>query len=233
MDPSLAPPEELAGPEDFRAEVKRGLRKALPLAVAVFGFGVSFGIVARTADMGSLAPVVMSATTFAGSAQFAAASIMSTGGAVAAAIVAAILLNSRYIPIGISVAPVMSGPIWRRFLSAQLIVDESWAVGHLGGGRFSRGRLIGAGLLMYASWVLGTVVGVFGARFMSDPEALGLDVVSPVLFLALLAGQIPDRRAFLAAVLGTGIALSMVPLTSPGVPLVAASVACLIGLIKR
>jgi predicted branched-subunit amino acid permease len=112
-------------------------------------------------------------------------------------------------------------------------VDESWAVGHLGGGRFSRGRLIGAGVLVYTGWVAGTVVGVFGAQFLSNPEQLGLDVVSPVLFLALLVGQITNRRSLLAAILGVAIALSMVPLTSPGIPLVAASAACLIGLVRR
>jgi len=62
----------------------------------VFGFGVSYGVLAETAGMGSLAPVVMSATTFAGSAQFAAASVLSAGGSAATAIVAALLLNARY-----------------------------------------------------------------------------------------------------------------------------------------
>src|SRR5690348_9608316 len=51
---------------------------------------------------GAWAPIAMSATTFGGSAQFAVASILGGGGA--PAIVAALLLNLRYLPIGISVA---------------------------------------------------------------------------------------------------------------------------------
>jgi predicted branched-subunit amino acid permease len=77
----------------------------------------------------------MSATTFAGSAQFAAASILADGGTVAAAIAAALLLNARYAPIGVSVAPWLAGPRWRRFLHAQLVVDESWAISARGEGR--------------------------------------------------------------------------------------------------
>src|SRR5689334_3731072 len=50
-------------------------RAIVPLALAVFGFGISFGVLARAAGMGVLSPIVMSATTFAGSAQFAAVSI--------------------------------------------------------------------------------------------------------------------------------------------------------------
>ena len=45
---------------------------AVPLAVAIGGFGLSFGVLARGAHLGWAAPVVMSLTTFAGSAQFAA-----------------------------------------------------------------------------------------------------------------------------------------------------------------
>lgn len=216
-------------PPDVRTEAVAGFRAAVPLAVAVFGFAVSFGIVADAAGMGWPAPLVMSLTTFAGSAQFAAASVIGTGGATAAAITAAVLLNARYIPIGISVAPAMTGGVLRRLLVAQLVVDESWAVGHVGGGRYSRGRLLGAGVLIYAAWVVGTVVGLVGGQFIGDPERLGLDVVPPALFLALLLGQLRSRRAVVASLLGAGIALTLVPVTSPGVPLIAASVACVVG----
>src|SRR5512132_4367562 len=69
-----------------------GARKVAPFSIAVLGFGISFGVLARP-TMGSIAPIVMSATTFAGSAQFAAASIFDGGGTLVAAVVAAILLN--------------------------------------------------------------------------------------------------------------------------------------------
>jgi 4-azaleucine resistance transporter AzlC len=216
---------------NFRADLLAGARIAVPLAVAVFGFGVSFGVIATSGHLGWLAPLVMSATTFAGSAQFAAASVLGTGGGVAAAIVAAALLNSRYLPIGISLAPAISGPLPRRLLTAQLVVDESWAVSHLGGGRYSEGRLVGAGLLLYVGWLAGTAVGLVGAGLLGNPNRFGLDVVSPVLFLGLLRGQITDRRTAASAALGVAIALPLVPFTSPGVPLIAASAACLLGLV--
>ena len=53
-----------------------------------------------------------------------------------AAVVAAILLNLRYGPIGVSVAPALAGPWWSRLLRAQLVVDETWALSADGrGGR--------------------------------------------------------------------------------------------------
>jgi 4-azaleucine resistance transporter AzlC len=213
-----------------KSRFREGMRAAAPLAVAVCGFGVSFGVLARAAGMGALAPVVMSITTFAGSAQFAAVSVLSAGGGVAAAVAAAALLNSRYVPIGISVAPSAHGSLLRRLLEAQLVVDESWAIAHLGGGRFDRRMLLGAGLLLYMAWVLGTAVGVLGADALGDPAKLGLDAAFPALFLGLLVGQVHSRRALAAALLGAAISLALVPVVPAGVPIVAASAACLIGL---
>jgi 4-azaleucine resistance transporter AzlC len=210
-----------------------GARAVAPLAVAVLGFGISFGLLARSAGMGWLAPIVMSATTFAGSAQFAAVSILGAGGTVAAAVAAAILLNLRYAPIGVSVAPWLGGPAWWRFLRAQLVVDESWAVAAEGEGRFDPRILVGAGLLLYVSWVAGTAIGAFGGQALGDPKTLGLDAAFPALFLALLLPQLRNRRTILAAVLGGAIALALIPLAPAGVPIIAASAACLIGVGRR
>ena len=196
-------------------------------------FGVSFGLLSRTAGMGLVAPIVMSATTFAGSAQFAAASILHAGGTVAAAILAAVLLNVRYAPISISVADLFGGPAPKRLLQSQLIVDESWALAARGGGRFDRTVLLGAGLLLYPCWIGGTALGVLGGDFLGDPARLGLDAAFPALFLALLVPQLAGRRARAAAFAAAALALALVPITPPGVPIIAASAACLIGWRRR
>jgi branched chain amino acid efflux pump len=215
------------------ASYREGMRAVLAIAATVWFFGASFGLLARSSGLGILAPLVMSATTFAGSAQFAVASIFGTSGGAAAAIAAAVLLNARYVPISISVASLFHGPRLRRLAEAQLIVDESWAISSRGGGRFDRRMLIGAGLVLYAAWVTGTAVGVLGGQALGDPEALGLDGAFPALFLAMLIPQLVDRTARLAALLGAGIAFTLIPFTPPGTPLVAASAACLLGLRRR
>src|SRR5438445_3933466 len=131
----------------------------------------SFGVLARSAGMGVVAPIVMSATTFAGSAQFAAVSVGGAGGSVGAAVAAALLLNARYVPIGISVAPSLAGHPWRRFLLAQLTVDESWALAARGDGRFDLQTLAVAGFALFVAWISGTTIGVFGGKLLGDPLA--------------------------------------------------------------
>jgi len=163
-----------------------GAVTALPLAVVVGLFGVSFGVISvSSGGIGAVAAVVMSASAFAGSAQFAAAAIVGAAGQPVAAIAAALLLNARYIPIGVSVARFLPGGPLRRFLIAQLVIDESWAIAARGDGEFDGNRLIGAGAILWLAWVGGTVVGVIGGDALGDPAALGLDAAFPALFLAL------------------------------------------------
>jgi 4-azaleucine resistance transporter AzlC len=209
--------------------MRAGARAIAPFLPAVVAFGISFGVLARAAGMGALAPIVMSATTFAGSAQLAAASVLGSAGTAAAAIAASVLLNARYAPMSVAAGPWFEGPPWRRLLGSQLIVDESWALAARGGGRFDAPFLLGAGLTLYPVWVGGTAIGVLAGDFVGDPERIGLDAAFPALFLALLANQVESSRARAAAVLGGLIAATLVPFSSAGVPIIAAAAACLIG----
>ncbi len=64
---------------------------------------------------------------------------------------------------------------------------------------------------------------------IGDPARLGLDAAFPALFLALLMPNLDRPHAKTAALLGAGIALALTPLAPAGVPIIAASVACLVG----
>jgi 4-azaleucine resistance transporter AzlC len=211
------------------SRLRDGVRAIAPLSIAAVAFAVSFGVLAESAGMGTIAPILMSATTFAGSAQFAAASILDDGGGAAAAVTAAVLLNLRYAPISISVARGFRGSLPRRLVESQLIVDESWAISHRGGGRFDHRVLLGAGLLLYPCWVGGTVLGALGGELLGDPNDLGLDAAFPALFLALLYPMLRARATIVAAIAGAAVAIALTPVAPPGVPIIAAAAVCLAG----
>ena len=213
----------------MRAPYLEGARAIAPIGIAAFAFALSFGVLARTAGMGWAAPLVMSATTFGGSAQFAVASLLHDGGAAPAAIAAAVMLNARYVPISISVASWFESPLARRLLEAQLIVDESWAVALKRRGGFDVRVLLGAGALLYLMWNGGTALGVLLGNAVGDANRLGLDAAFPALFLALLVPQLTGRTELTAALVGGGIALALIPFTPAGVPIIAGAAGCLAG----
>src|SRR5256886_15840065 len=104
------------------------MRAVLAIAATVWFFGASFGLLARSSGLGILAPLVMSATTFAGSAQFAIASILGTSGGTAAAIAAAGLLDARHVPISISLAPLLRRPPPPPPAGGPPILGQAWGV---------------------------------------------------------------------------------------------------------
>jgi predicted branched-subunit amino acid permease len=118
-------------------------------------------------------------------------------------------------------------------VEAQAIVDASFVIASRSDGTFDRGLLIGATLPQGAAWVAGTVLGVAGTGLLGDPGALGLDAVFPAFYLALLVEELGarrGRRVLVALGLGAGITVALLPLAPPGVPVIAACAAALLGL---
>ncbi|HKP90759.1 MAG TPA: AzlC family ABC transporter permease [Thermoleophilaceae bacterium] len=218
--------------DERRARVGAAARRTAPLGVAVFFVAMSFGVTARPV-IGAEEAIVMSVIVFAGSAQFAAVSVLAGGGGPGAAILSGVLLNLRFLAMGIAIGPWLRGGRVRRALQGQAIVDASFGLASMGDGRFDRHALIGGTLAQYPAWVLGTVAGVLAGDLVDDPEALGLDALFPAFFLVLLVDELRDGSAVVAAVLGAAIAAALVPLTPAGIPIVAASAAALTGLLRR
>jgi predicted branched-subunit amino acid permease len=215
------------------AGFRAGVRAALPFAIAGGLLAASFGVLARDVGMPGWAAVAMSAIVFAGSAQIAALSIIAGGGGLGSAIGAAALMNSRFLPMGIALGPSLPGGAAARAAQGQAVVDASWALAADGEGGFDRHVLFGSTAIQYMAWVTGTVVGVVGGSALGDPETYGLDAIYPAFFAALLIAETRSGRAAGVAAAGALIALVLIPVAPAGVPVLVASLASLLGLIRR
>jgi predicted branched-subunit amino acid permease len=209
--------------------VRAGVRAGLPLALPTLLLGVSFGVLARPV-MGSVAPILMSVLVFSGAAQFAALSVLAAGGAAGAAILAGVLMNARWLPMGFAIGPSLPGRAPARAAQGQAIVDASFAIASRGDGGFDRGLLLGATVVQGAAWWSGTVIGVVAGPIVADPQALGLDGIFPAFYLTLLVAEARGRRAVVAAGAGAAITLGLMPFAPVGLPIIAASAAALLGL---
>lgn len=213
---------------DERARLRAGLRAGTPFGLAGSVLALSFGVVAVQAGVPRLAAVVMSVVVFAGSAQFASIGILASGGGLGAAVAAAALVNSRFLPMGFALAPSLRGGRVRRALEGQAVVDSSWAMASRGDGTYDRSFLFGHTGVQYAFWQAGTVAGVLLGGL--DERALGLDAVFPAFFLALLVTELREPARRLPALVGALVALALVPVAPVGVPVLAASAGALLGL---
>jgi branched chain amino acid efflux pump len=214
-------------PDDAKARLRAGIRRGLPFGIAVFAIAVSFGVLARPV-MGSLAPIVMSIVVFSGAAQFGSLAILASGGGVGAAIAAGVLLNARYLAMGLALAPSLRGRPLSRGAFALTTVDASWAAASIGDGTFDPWYMVGVTVPQYPGWVAGTVVGVLVGRTLGDPAALGLDALFPAFFVALLFEEVRGRRKLAASGGGAATALVLTPFAPAGLPILAAAAAAVV-----
>ena len=218
--------------EGARERRRAGIRRGLPFGVAVFAISISFGILAHPL-MGAVAPIVMSILVFSGSAQLGALAVLIAGGGAGAAIAAGVLLNARYLAMGLALAPSLRGRAPSRAAFALTTVDASWAAASRGDGTFDPWYMVGVSIPQYAGWVLGTVVGVLIGSRLGDPSALGLDALFPAFFIALLFEEARGRRRQVAAAGGAGIALVLTPVVPAGLPILAAAAAAVAAARRR
>src|SRR5262249_31807521 len=205
----------------------------MPFGVAVCAISVSFGVLAHPL-MGAVAPIVMSILVFSGSAQFGALAVLLAGGSTAAAIAAGVLLNARYLAMGIALAPSLRGRAPSRAAFALPMVDASWAAASRGDGTFDPWYLVGVSIPQYVGWVLGTGVGVLIGSLLGNPSALGLDALFPAFFIALLYEEAhTGRRRIVAAGGGAGVALVLTPVVPAGLPILAAAAAAVAAARRR
>jgi predicted branched-subunit amino acid permease len=94
--------------------------------------------------------------------------------------------------------------------------------------------MIGATIPQVALWIVGTVVGVLAGGVVGDAERLGLDVIFPAFYLTLLVDELRAGGRKVAVVLiAAALALALVPITPPGIPVIASCAAALLGLKER
>lgn len=211
--------------------LREGMKAGAPISAASLLLGTSFGILAAPV-MGTFAPIVMSAIVFAGSAQFGALAVLAAGGGAGAAVAAGVLLNMRYLPMGISIAASTEGGWFKRGLAAQPLIDAGWAMSYRGKGRYDIPYMWGFTAVNYPMWVGGTALGVLVGESIGNPDRLGLDALFPAFFLGILVGEATEgRRGWAAALLGATLALALAPFTPPGVPIMTACLAALIALL--
>jgi len=220
--PAGAGPDRLVG---FGA----GFRAMVPLWAGVVPFGAAYAVTARAAGLGLFDTQLMSLILFAGGAQFGAVGLIAAGAGPWALVSATFLINLRHLLYGVVVSTTTPLRGLQRLVAAHLLTDEAFGL-HVGQGRGRPGFLIGAGLSLFLVWNAATLVAALLAAALPDPAAIGLDLVFPLAFLALLVPLLRRRPAMGVAAVSAAAAWSLSRLVDTSVAiLLAAAVASALG----
>ena len=212
-------------PSPTRASV---ISNSLGVAAATGAYGVSFGAVGVAAGLSVAQTCALSLLLFSGASQFALAGVVASGGAPLAGALSAVLLGTRNALYGIRLGPLLGLRGWRRFVGAQVVIDEStaMAVGQPGP-ELARVGFWTTGVGVFVLWNTATAIGAVVGDTLGDPRAYGLDAAVSAAFLALLWPRLSTPAARLASLLAAALAIGAVPLAPAGVPVLLSVVVAL------
>lgn len=195
-----------------RAIFFQGVRDELPILTGTVPFGLIYSVTAVQAHLSPLFVQGMSAIVFAGSAQFIIVQLAAAGIPALIIIATAAIVNLRHMLYSASLAPDLTKlPTFWKALLSYLLTDEAYAVTITHYQRteaypYRHWYFLGAGLALWSSWQLSTVVGILvGAQI---PASWSLDFALPLTFIALVVPALRDRAGIVAALVGGGMAVA-------------------------
>jgi predicted branched-subunit amino acid permease len=211
--------------------MSRPARDGLALGLAVGTSGLAFGAAAVSSGLTVAQACALSLLAFTGASQFALAGAVAAGGGLVAGSASAILLGSRNALYGLRLAGLLRVRGLRRPLAALGVIDETTAVALAQPDpAAARAGFRATFASLYLTWNLATALGALGAGRLGSPQSLGLDVVGPAAFLALIWPRLrAGRTERVVGLLGAVIALGATPFCPPGVPVILAAFAALAG----
>ena len=188
------------------------------MLLGVVPFGIITGVAMVASGIPPLAAMVMSLVVFAGASMIAAAQLLAAGTPALLVIVAALVINLRFMMYSASLRPHFAEiPLRWRLLMAYLLADNVYALslGRVAEHPRGPGKLefyLAAGTLVWLAWQAAVLAGVtIGAGV---PASWRLEFAAPLAFIALSVPLLRDR-AMVAAALAAGITV----LLAHGLPL--------------
>jgi predicted branched-subunit amino acid permease len=210
-DPSDRPDEPPAWWPGF----KLGLRLALPVVPGMVAFGLAVGATTASKGFGFIDHVLMNVFVYAGMSQLVAMEAWPDQITAAALIGLALIsatVNARLLLMTAALHPWL-GPLpnWQVYPALHLLTDPGWliAMRYRAEGGSDAGMFFGSSVMLFLVWQCAVTPGYFLGGLIADPRQIGLDLVMPVFFAAMLIPLWRGVRRGLTWVAAGAVALTV------------------------
>lgn len=184
--------------------LKEGMKDSLPVTVGIIPFGLTCGIMGRTAGFSIFEITFMSMIVFAGASQFIAIAMIGSGIASWWTVVfTTFVVNLRHLLMGAYLSPYfLKLPKPLQYFLAFGIVDESYAltVDRIEREGYDHNYQLGVFSILYISWNISTFIGAYFYNVIPNPLEWGIDFALPATFMVLLIPRLGDKASVIVAV---------------------------------
>ncbi len=206
--------------------IRQGARRLLPVSIFVVPFGIAFGVAAIEQGLSAEQIIVMSTLVFAGASQFAVLDQWVMPLPYLSLAFIALAVNARTIILGAALSPWINALPWKqRLLPLFLLSDPNFVDSHtvFKNGSSDVGVLVGGGLVLWTTWVLGTGVGVFAGTSIGSLDRFGVDVVMVAFFAAVIVGKVKSSSNLISVLVAAGVAIASFGVLPTGWNIIAAA----------
>jgi predicted branched-subunit amino acid permease len=215
MTPPPATPNPTPAAYISRAGLLEGAIAMTPIVLSQSAFGVVFGTLAAQKGLTLAETLSMSGLVYAGLAQVV--SLQSwpetfTVASLATLALATATVNLRFLLMSLTFRPWLGSlPAGQAYPPLLLTTDAGWlkAMGYHAGGGNDVGYFLGGGLFLYVTWLIAAVPGYLFSSWLTNPKALGIDMLIPAFFAALLIPAWKGARRAIPWVISGLIAVSV------------------------
>ncbi len=190
----------------------RGMRDSVSLLLGFFPLGMAFGIAARQYGFSALEASLMSLLVYAGASQFIGIALIASGAGLLEVAITTFFVNLRHALMSASLAVYLRNlPRGLLSLLAFQITDETFGLSIT---RFARGEadrwyLLGANLVTYTTWNVGTLAGYQAGELLPPVVRDAMTFALPAVFLSLLVMSCRDRITVAVALFSSALSVGL------------------------
>jgi predicted branched-subunit amino acid permease len=190
-----------------------GARMVLALLPGMIAFGIAVGSATAAKGFTLVETLLMNLLVYAGMSQMVALEVwpqqMNAGALAGLALIGA-TVNARLLLLSAGMRPWLGQlPAWQSYPLLQLLTDPGWIVAmrYRSEGGADLSIYLGGALIIFAFWMGATSAGYLLGALVANPRSIGLDLVMPVFFAAMLIPLWRGTTRAIPWVVAGGVAL--------------------------
>ncbi|MBQ5676184.1 MAG: GNAT family N-acetyltransferase [Lachnospiraceae bacterium] len=197
--------------------VKTAFIKSLPVMAGYVVLAIGFGILMKEAGYGLFWSFLMSFTVYAGSMQFVAVSLLSSGASLISAALTTLMVNARHLFYGVSMIDKYKNAGKKKPYLIFALTDETYSL--LCGDDYPEGEdkhwySFFVSLFNQCYWVIGSIIGsILGSLITFN--AAGIDFSMTALFVTVFVEQWLTSKNRLPALAGLFCSLACLVIFGP------------------
>lgn len=175
----------------MKKNIKEALKASIPVMMGYIVLGTAFGMLLESKGYGVIYALAMSTFIYAGSMQFVAINLLTSGASLVSAAIMTLFVNARHMVYGLSMIKKFKGMGHLKPYMIFSLTDETYSL--LVGSKVPDGceekyYLFFISLFNQCYWIIGSLMGSFIGSMLSI-NTTGLDFAMTALFVVIVLEQ--------------------------------------------